>query len=435
MTTDQITAAGAAASAGHGKVGVLGAALLVAGSMVGSGVYLLPATLAGVGSISILGWLAASFVAMAIAGIFIWLASAAPNATGIPAYVGAGLGRFMGVQSAFAFWTSCWVGLVPLALAGAGATGFLIPALAAPGPRLGVTIAIIWFGVAAAWAGPRIVARVEGLTLLLGLAPVILAATVGWFAFRPEVFAASWNPQNLDLFGAVKTSSLSCFWAFLGLECAAAAASVVRDPVRNIPRATLLGVAATATVYIAATAVVMGLLPSARLAASTAPFADSAQVILGAGLGALIAVCMTLRTMGCLTGWVLVTAETSRSAADLGDFPAIFRTRPGERASVVGLLVPGVLMTAVAILSARPNLGEQFSTVINIVSLMSLYTYLMAAASLVRLEGRRVGPLLTALVAMAGILMLVASAKTSELALSVIPLGLAALLYFWLRRR
>ena len=434
MTAESIDAP-TAVRAHHGKVGVLGAAALVAGSMVGSGVYLLPATLAGVGSISILGWLAASFVALAMAGVFIWLAPAAPNATGLPAYVSAGLGRFMGVQSAFAFWASCWTGTVRVALAGAGATGFLIPALAAPGPRLAATIAIIWFGVAAAWAGPRIVARVEGLTLLVGLAPVILAATVGWFAFRPEVFAASWNPQHLDLLGAVKTSGLSCFWAFLGLECAAAAASVVRDPVRNVPRATLLGVAGTAVVYIAATAVVMGLLPSAELTTSTAPFADTARVMMGAGLGAVIAVCMTLRTMGCLTGWVLVTAETSRSAADLGDFPRIFRTRPGERASVVGLLAPGVLMTTVAVLSARPNLGEQFSTVINIVSLLSLYTYLMAAASLVRLEGRRIGPLLTALVAIAGILLLVASAKTSELALSAIPLGLAALLYLWLRRR
>lgn len=419
---------------------MLGAAALVAGSMIGSGVYLLPATLAAVGSISILGWLAASFAALAIAGVFIWLTPLVPQAEGIAGYVRAGLGRFFGLQAAVAYWASIWVGLAPLALAGAGAAGFLFPALAPQGPRLAVTVAIIWAGVGAAWAGPRVVARVEALTLAIGLAPVLLAATVGWIAFSPEVFAASWNPGDLSLGEAVRRSGLSCFWAFLGLECAAAAAAIVRDPVRNVARATLLGVGATAVVYVVATTAVMGLLPAARLAQSTAPFADAAQAAMGAGLGAVIAVCMLLRAGGCLAGWSLVCAETSRGAADAGDFPAVFRTRPGERVSVAGLLIPGVLMTGVAVLSAQPDLARQFTTIINIVSLFCLYTYLMASLSLVFVAGRlaggrRLAALATAAVAGGACVLLIASASLVEFGYSVLPLAAAGLLYLWLRRR
>jgi arginine:agmatine antiporter len=417
-------------------VGVLGAAALVAGSMIGSGVFLLPATLAAVGSISILGWFAATFAALAIAGVFIQLAPLAPDARGLPGYVRAGIGQFFGVQAALLYWSSVWVGLVPLALAAAGAAGFLVPALAPPGPRLAVTIAVIWIGVAVAWAGPRLVARVEGLTLALGLLPVILAATLGWFAFNPEVYLASWNPGHLGLAAAVKTSALSCFWAFLGLECAAAAAAVVRDPVRNVPRATLLGVGGAAVIYIAATVAVMGLLPAEALARSNAPFADAMRVVMGAGLGAAIGACVMLRAMGCTTGWMLVAAETSRTAADEGDFPALFRTRPGERASKAGLLIPGALMTLVAAISASPNLAQQFSTLTNVVSLFCLYTYGLAALSLIRVAGvRRLLPLLTALIAIAASLALVASARPSELVLSLAPVPVAALLYLWLRRR
>ena len=421
----------------HGAVGVLGAAGLVAGSMVGSGVYLLPATLGAVGSISLLGWLVAGIVAIAIASVFVQLASRAPDARGIPAYIQVGLGRQFGVQGALLYWCSIWVGIVPLALAAAGALGFIFPVLAPPEARTAVMIGLIWLGVAAAWLGPKTVTRVEGLTLVVGLAPVLLAATVGWVVFRPETFVASWNPQNLSLFEAAKTSGLSCFWAFLGLEAAAAAASVVRDPARNVPRATLLGVAGVMVVYVAVTGMLMGILPAAKLAASTAPFAEAAQVLLGVGgpaLAVAVAACMALRASGCLTGWTLVAAETTRTAADAGDFPAFFRTRPGERASATGLLVPGVLMTILALATARPDLAQQFTLLANVTVLLCLYTYLLAAVSLIRLSGKDRGTLVSSGAAILGTMALIATARPLEVALSVLPILAAGVLHFALRR-
>lgn len=424
----------------HGKVGVTGAAALVAGSMVGSGVYLLPATFGAVGSISILGWLAATLAALAIAGMFAWLSRAVPEAAGMAGYVQAGLGRFFGVQTTVAFWTLCWIGNVAVALAVVGAGAFLVPALADPGPRLATTLAAVWFAVGVSWVGPRAVARVEGFTLGVGLLPVALAALLGWIWFKPEIFVASWNPQGLGLAEAAGRSALTAFWAFLGLECAAAAAGVVRDPGRNVPRATLVGVAGVALLYMAATSVVMGIIPGTQLASSTAPFADAARATLGIGLGAVIAVCALLRAAGCLTGWTLVTAETTRSAADVGAFPAVFRTRPGERASPVNLLTAGVLMTLVAILTATPTVGEQFGTLANMAVLLALYCYILGGISLIRLarafeDGKRIAAMGTAGVAIACALGLIAQAKPLELALAVVPLFAAAILYFWLRRR
>jgi arginine:agmatine antiporter len=426
------------AGASPRTVGVWGAAALVAGSMIGSGVYLLPATLAAIGSVSLLGWIAATLSALAIAGVFIWLAVLAPGSDGMGDYVRAGLGPFCGVQAVVLYWTSVWAGLVPIALAAAGAVGFLVPSLQPPGPRLAVTIGVIWIAVAGCWAGARWVARIEGLTLLLGLAPVVVAATAGWLYFHPHLFWASWNPAGAPLGGAVRSSALNCFWAFLGLESAAAAAGVVRDPVRNVPRATLLGLLATAALYIAASAALMGILPANRLAASTAPFADAARTAVGAGLGVIISLCIALRATGCMVGWSLVAAETTRTGADGGIFPAWFRTRPGERASVRGLLAAGALMTAVALLTASPSLAQQFATLINTVSLLCLYTYVMAALSLVRLlrgqpRSRQVGAGLTALAATACAGTLIVSARPSELAWSALAAVGAALLYLWLR--
>lgn len=433
MTTE---AAGshAPAQARHGSVGVLGAAALVMGSMIGSGVYLLPATMGAIGSISILGWLVAAGAAIAIAGVFIGLSRRVPDAEGVAGYIRAGLGDFAGVQAGVLYWTSLWVGIVAVALAAAGAAGFLFPALAGPNARLGVTLVVIWLGVAIAWLGPRAVARTEGLTLALGLLPVVLAATVGWFFFRPEVFIASWNPTGAPVGGAVGASALNAFWAFLGMESAAAAAGVVRDPARNVPRATTLGVLGAAALYISATSAMMGILPAGALAGSRAPFADAAQATMGAALGVAIGVCTLLRTTGCVTGWTLVMSETTRGAADEGLFAAAFHTRPGERASAINLLTAGGLMTVVAVATASPDLGRQFSTLANSVSLLCLYTYMLGAVALLRLRPG-IGGAATAVIALLGSLALVAQGKPLELALSVIPVLGAALLHLRLKRR
>ena len=424
----------------HGSVGLIGATALVAGSMVGSGIYLLPVSLGAIGSISILGWVAATAAALAIAGVFAWLGGAAPAAKGLPGYVEAGLGPFFGVQTAATYWASCWIGTVAVAMAVAGAVGYIVPALAGPGPRMALTLASIWLGVAAAWIGPRAVGRVEGATLLIGLAPVAIAATLGWLAFHPSLFLASWNPQGLSLPAAVGPSALTAFFAFLGVECAAAAAGVVRDPARNVPRASLIGILAVAALYISACSVLMGILPATALAKSAAPFAEAGHAVLGLGLAGAIAVCAILRAQGCLTGWVLVTSETSRSGADAGVFPRLFRTRPGERVSAVNLLTTGGLMSLVAVATASPTLGQQFGVLADVTVLLSLYCYALAGGSLIRLSGRlapgrRWPARLTALVAIAASVTLIASGKPIELAFCAVAIAMAALLYLWLRRR
>jgi arginine:agmatine antiporter len=438
--TAEAAAMPSAAPAHHSNVGVFGAAAMVAGSMIGSGVYLLPATLGAVGSISILGWIAATLAALAIAAMFACLGPAAPDAKGLPDYVQAGLGPFFGAQTAVTYWACNWVGAVAVAIAVAGAVGYLVPALQGPGPRLMLTLASIWLSVGACWIGPRMVARVEATTLALGLLPVLVVASFGWLAFHPATFLASWNPQGLSPGSAVGASTLTAFWAFLGVECAAAVAGVVRDPARNVPRATLIGVVGAAVLYMSACAVLMGILPATVLAKSAAPFAAAGEATLGLGLAAVIALCAMLRAQGCLTVWTLVTSETSRSGADAGVFPRPFRTRPGERVSAINLLTTGALMSLVAASTVSPTLGQQFGTLANIAVILSLYAYVLAGASLLRLipglpQRRRLAARLTGVAAIIASLAIIASGNPIELALCLVPIAAAGLLYLWLRRR
>ena len=99
------------------KLGPVLATMFVTGNMVGSGLFLLPATLGSIGGISIFTWALATMGALLIAGVFARLGVLAPWAGGPYAYARATLGRYFGFQTNYVYWISCWVGNVGIALA------------------------------------------------------------------------------------------------------------------------------------------------------------------------------------------------------------------------------------------------------------------------------------------------------------------------------
>ena len=105
------------------------AALVVAGNMIGSGVYLAPVALASTGSSSLIGWLICGAGAMVLAAVFAGLGRFQPDADGLTDFTRRGLGRFIGYQTAIAYWGVCLTGNVAVAIAGTGYLAFFFPAL------------------------------------------------------------------------------------------------------------------------------------------------------------------------------------------------------------------------------------------------------------------------------------------------------------------
>jgi arginine:agmatine antiporter len=373
------------------KLGPLLATAIVAGNMIGSGVYLLPATLAGIGSISLIGWAASGAGALVLAGAFAILARVHTADGGLVGYVRDAFGRFFGLQAAWLYAAECVIGNVALALAATGSAAFFFPVLKGPWPSALTTVGVIWALTGAAILGPRTIGRIGAGTLTLGLVPVLAIAVLGWFWFDPAVLKASWNVSGHSGPVAVQSSMLAVFWAYMGLECANALGPVVRDPKRNIPIAALGGVALASAIYIAAMAAIMGIVPAAELAGSTAPFALAAQRTLGPALAAVVAVCALIKVSGTLGGWVLVTGETMRSAADEGVIPPWFGKVRADGTPVRSLVVLGVLMSGLALATLQPTLGRQFGVLINASAVLSLVVYALCAAALWRFSGALAG--------------------------------------------
>ncbi len=354
--------------------------------MIGSGIFLVPATLGAIGSISLIGWLLATVGAFATAAVFADLGRISRSLEGMVGFAKDGLGGFAGFAVGLSYWMSYWVAAVAIAVAAAGYLAVLFPVLAGPAPLAVAAAGVIWLFTLANLTGANMVARLSAVSLAAGLAPVLGVAALGWFWFDPGVFAASWNVSGRSAFGAVQASMIPAFWAFTGLESAAVAAAVVRDPRRNVPIATYAGVALAAAIYIGASAAIMGLAPARQLAASTAPFALVIAHELGPGVGAAVALCALLKTCGTLGNVILITAETGRAGADVYLFPGRFAPdRPRSRSAI--LLIMAVVMSAAALASVSPTLGRQYGLLINVSTLWIIIPYLACCLALWRMAG------------------------------------------------
>jgi arginine:agmatine antiporter len=352
--------------------------------MIGSGVFLLPASLGAIGSISIVGWLVAALAAGSIGAVFALLAIANPGAAGLFSYIRDAFGPCAGFVAGVLYWAGCLVACVAIALAVAGYLSVFVPVTAKPPGLTIATIAIVWLFIGVNFLGPRIVAGLQSWSVFLGLAPVLFAAIGGWFFFHTAIFIASWNVSGQSDLAILPHATVIAFWAFLGIEGAIILAVRVRNPVRDVPIGTLCGLAIATAIYIAASAAIMGMLPAAALAKSSAPFADAVVPVLGAAFAGAVALCAMLKASGTLAASMLLTVETAECESVYGRI-RLPLTQPAHRASSANLLLTGALASLLVVLSVSPTLATQFTIVTNAAVVLSVAVYLASALALLKL--------------------------------------------------
>ena len=373
------------------KLGLLSATILTAGAVIGAGVYLLPATLGAFGSITLYSWLIAAAGALVLAVVFGLLGYLRPDADGVVAYASEALHPAFGHMSWFVNWLCYWVSNPAIAVAAVGYLAYFFPILREQGWGLGATLALLWLLIGANLIGPRLVARIGGATLIVGLIPILLTIVLGAIAFRPEIYHASWNVSGKPDGVTIGSAVTPIFWAFTGLECANLVARVIDNPKRNLALAALGGVTLAAIVFIASSVAIMGLMPAKALAASSAPFADAIALVAGPLAAGVLAICAFSKASGTLGSLTLSSAEMSRAGAMAGYLPR-WATSQGVALSR-DLLWAGGLMSLSALASSSPSLGGQFAILINIGVILSLIFYLLCSASLFRIAGDMLTPL------------------------------------------
>lgn len=361
------------------KLGLFTLTSLVAGNMIGSGVFILPADLARVGSISLLSWGFTALGAFLLALVFSKMGSIHPKTGGPHVYASSCFGEFMGFQTAYTYWIAVWVGNTAVAIALMGYLRVFFPMLANPHLETAVVIGLVWLLTLVNITGIRTAGAVQLVTTILKFVPLVVVAILGILFFHPEYLTQSFNVSGKSNFSAFSYATTLTLWAFIGVESAAVPAASVENPRRNIPLATLFGTLIAAILYIISSTAVMAMVPLGELANSTSPFAAAAKAVLGNWGALFIAAGAAISCFGGLNGWILIQGQVAMAAADDGLFPRLFSLRNRANAPVWSLIITSALMSVLLLITSDPNLVNQFQLLILVAGTGSLIAYFYTA--------------------------------------------------------
>jgi APA family basic amino acid/polyamine antiporter len=361
---------------------------LVMGNMIGSGVFLLPSSLAPFGGgITVIGWVVSAGGSVMLALVFARLARLHPAAGGPYAYTRAAFGDLAAFLVSWSYWISIWASLAALAVAFVGYLDPFLPRLVRNPATAGLmAVASVWTLAAVNIRGVGLAGRVQLATTAIKIVPLAVVGIAGLAAFQPARFAVEADGAGAIGAGIMSVVTLT-LWAFLGLESGTIPASRTVDPARTIPRATIAGTIIAAGIYIASTVGVMSLVPLENLATSTAPFADAARVLGGEWAARLVAIGAAISCFGALNGWMLMVGQMPLAAASDGLFPRPFGRLSARHTPFTGIVIAGVLATTLVAMNSSRGLVALFTFIILLSTLGTLVPYLFCSlASLLMRE-------------------------------------------------
>jgi APA family basic amino acid/polyamine antiporter len=360
-------------------LGLAACTALVVGNMIGSGIFLLPASLAAFGPISLGGWIVTSLGALVLAIIFGRLSRLVVKTGGPYAYTEAGFGEFAGFIIAWGYWIALWTGNAAVAVALAGYVGFLFPAIGGSGAAsLAVALGAIWLLTLINVRGVEEAGFVQIVTTVLKLVPLALIGILGLLWIDPANFTPVNTSGKSDL-AAISAAATLTLWAYLGLESATVPSGDVIEPEKTIPRATVIGVLVAAGVYILVTTVAIGVVPAETLATSSAPLADVARTMWGAFGGTLVAIGAVISTFGTLNGFTLLTGQVPYGAALDHVFPERMGRLSRYGTPANALVFSNFLASILVAMNLAQGLVGAFNAIILLAVMSSLLPYALCS--------------------------------------------------------
>ena len=359
-------------------IGIWMTSAIVVGTIIGSGIFMLPVALAPLGANSLIAWLISGVGVICIAYGLGRLSMLGGG--GIQANVEKEFGPTPGFLVAWSFWASNAVAQGAVAVAAASAMAFVAPHLIHPDNTVPVAIGwlVVLTGVNA--LGVRAAGGFSFITVLIKVLPLL---AVVWIFGERGVTGGPFEPlaaSPINLTNLAAATALT-FFAFTGFECATTPVGKVRDPERTIPRALIGGVTFVVLLYLVAGTAIQMLLPADVVAASPAPFADALVSRFGNGAAIFAAVTIAVAAVGCLNGLILATGELGYSMALRGDMPRAMAWTRGVNTPVVSQAVGSILSALVLLANNSKATASLYTFVILLGTASVVVVYLAGTMS------------------------------------------------------
>jgi len=328
-------------------VGTFALTAAVINVIIGGGIFRMPASLSmQVGMAAPLALIAGAIAIIPIALCFAAVGSRVLATGGPYTYLTATFGQFAGFIAGALMWISNITSSAGVAAALSEQVANLVPAFAPAVPRALLITGIYGALFALNAFGVKLGARAIVALAALKLTPLFLLAAIGiWFVDWSQVSFAFGDVPSWSALGA---SMALVMFAYSGMETALVPSGELRDPSRNVPRATVAAILLVVLLYLGLQIVGQGVL-GAGLGHSSVPVADTAAAIWSpARVVFLITACISMT--GFMMGNLLGTSRLVYALGRDGYLPRVFgRVTQAHRVPMWALVAHAVPAWVLAI--------------------------------------------------------------------------------------
>lgn len=385
------------------KLGMLALIAIVAGSMLGGGVYSLPQNTAATSAVGpvVIAWIIAGIGVYFIANAFRMLSDLRPDLqAGVYMYAQEGFGSFIGFNVAWGYWLMTCFGNVAFAVILMDAFDQIFPGVFTNGNNLNSIICgsiLIWGYNYLVLSGTKVAGFINTLGTIAKLVPLVLFVfLLGFLIDYSQLLSNIWgsSPQVLSgpgdkgtpvsLTAQIMAPMTVTLWAFIGVEGAVVLSGRARKR-SDVGKATLLGFLIALIIYILLSVLPFGAMTQPELAQVANPSTSGVlEHVVGAQWGSwLMNVGLIISVLAGWLAWTMLCAEIPMAAGQNGAFPKAFsRTNKNDAASISLWVSSGIMQAAMLLVYFSNN---AWNTMYNISALMVVPAYITTTLYITKL--------------------------------------------------
>jgi arginine:ornithine antiporter / lysine permease len=365
---------------------------MVVGSMVGAGVFSLPARFGVATGIlgSLIAWAVAGTGMLMLAFVFQTLAIRKPELdSGVFIYAKAGFGDYAGFNSAIGFWASAVAGNTFYWVFIASTLGAFSDSFGDGDTVLAVALgtAGVWFFHYLIARGVRDAAIVNRIVTIFKIIPILVFIVVLFVNFDAGVFSDNWTAYGYGDLGSlddqVRNTMLITTFVFIGIEGASVYSRYARRR-EDVGRATVLGFLSVLSIFALVTLSSYSVVPQPELADTRQPsMVGVFESVVGDWGEVFISVAVIVSVLGAYLAWTLMAAEVMYIPARQDDFPQFLGQENAAGTPITALVVTSLGVQGLLALTLFVN--DALNFMLDLSTCLALLPYLLAAAYALKL--------------------------------------------------
>jgi arginine:ornithine antiporter / lysine permease len=360
---------------------------LVVGSMVGAGIFTLPAAFGRTTGVlgALIAWCIAGAGMLMLALVFQTLSRRRPDLdAGIYAYAKAGFGSYLGFVSAFGYWIACCLADVACLILIKATLGQFFPVFGDGTTAVAIVSAsvMVWGVHFLVLRGVREAAALNTIATIAKMVPILIFIVVVVAGFRGDVFVLNfWGDAEHSLSSVasqVRNTMLVTVFVFVGIEGASVYSRYARNR-NDVGVATILGFLGVLCLLVLVTVFSYGILLREDLAALANPsMAGVMEAIVGPWGRVFVSIGLLISILGNYLSWSLLAAEVLHSAGKSSTMPSFLAQENQNGVPWVALWLTNVVIQAFLLVTWFAQ--SAFTIALKMTSAMTLVPYLLVAA-------------------------------------------------------